>query len=183
MRETLPLLRRTLELVQKPVMALGGLLIFVMMLHVVADVLSKYLLNQPIVGTLEVVSNYYMVAAVFLPLAAVQSQNGHVKVEVFTVGMPKRLVGAIDAFAAVLMLIYVGLMTWFVLVEAIEETAIREKLQIGLKFLPVWPARWFAPVGALLFMIAIVLSISTFVRTARGIEPEEEKTKDDEWTA
>jgi len=97
--------------------------------------------------------------------------------------MPKRLVGAIDAFAAVLMLIYVGLMTWFVLVEAIEETAIREKLQIGLKFLPVWPARWFAPVGALLFMIAIVLSISTFVRTARGIETDEEKTKDDEWTA
>lgn len=182
MPESLPVLRRTLDLVQKPVMFVAAALIFVMMFHVVFDVLSKYFLNKPIVGTLEIVSNYYMVAIVFLPLAAVQGQGGHVKVEVFTAAIPTRLIAAFDVFAAVLTLIYVGLMTWFVLLEAIEQTEIRERLQVGVQMLPVWPARWFAPVGAGLFLLAILLSLGTCIRRARGIATRDTRDEADEWT-
>ena len=183
MPDVLPIFRRTLDLLQKPVLFVAGFLIFIMMLHVVLDVLSKYILNQPIVGTLEVVSNYYMVAIVFLPLAVVQRQNGHVKVEVFTTALPKRLVAGFDVFASLLTLIYVSLMTWFVLLEAIEQTEIREKLQVGIKLMPVWPARWFAPIGAGLFILAILLSLHAFIQKARGIELEEQNNEVDEWTA
>tara|TARA_R110002020_G_scaffold26514_26_gene86024 strand:+ start:8147 stop:8698 length:552 start_codon:yes stop_codon:yes gene_type:complete len=183
MSENLPILRRTLDILQWPVMFLAAFLIFVMMLHVVLDVLSKYILNEPITGTLEIVSNYYMVAIVFLPLAVVQRQNGHVKVEVFTTAFPPRVIAACDAFAAVLTLVYVSLMTWFVLIEAIEQTEIREKLQVGIKLMPVWPARWFAPIGAGLFILAILFSLNAFLRQARGLDDDESQAKVDEWTA
>ncbi len=183
MPDALPILRRTLDFIQRPVLFVASLLIFVMMLHVVLDVLSKYLLNQPVTGTLEIVANYYMVAIVFLPLAVVQRQNGHVKVEVFTTALPQRVIAAFDVFAAVLTLIYVSLMTWFVLLEAIDQTAIREKLQIGIALMPVWPARWFAPIGAVLFILAIIMTLGVSVQRLRGIEVEDKRDEVDEWTA
>ena len=62
--------------------AIAGVFVVVMMLHIVADVLAKWLFNYPIVGTLEIVANYYMVALIFLPLAYVQRAGGHIIVEV-----------------------------------------------------------------------------------------------------
>lgn len=183
MTETLPRLRRTLDILERPVMLLAAFLIFMMMLHVVLDVICKYFLNQPIVGTLEIVANYYMVAIVFLPLAVVQRQNGHVKVEVFTTALPKQLIAAFDVFAMILTLIYVSLMTWFVLAEAIDQTAIREKLQVGIKLMPVWPARWLAPIGCGLFILAVTMTLAVSIKRFRGIEINDTKEESDEWTA
>ena len=183
MTDSLPRLRRTLDWVQRPAMLLAALLIFLMMFHVVLDVLSKYLLNQPIVGTLEIVSNYYMVAIVFLPLAAVQLQDGHVKVEVFTTALPPRLIAAFDVFAMILTLIYTVLLTWFVMVEALEQTGIREKIQVGIELMPVWPARWFAPLDAALFGLAILLSLAGAVLRVRGLDATTPGKESDEWTA
>ena len=183
MPDALPILRRTLDLLQRPVLFVAGLLIFLMMLHVVLDVLSKYLLNEPIVGTLEIVSNYYMVAIVFLPLAVVQRHDGHVKVEVFTNSLPKRLIVVFDVFAAILTLVYVSLMTWLVLLEAVDQTVIREKLQVGISLMPVWPARWFAPIGGALFILAIIMTLGVCILRLRGIEAEGKEDEVVEWTA
>lgn len=169
-------------MLERPVIFFAGMLIFVMMLHVALDVLLKYILNHPISGTLEIVSNYYMVAIVFLPLAVVQRKNGHVKVEVFTTALHPRVNAALDVFASVLTLIYVSLMFWFVLKEAIHQTEIREKLQVGINLMPVWPARWFAPIGAGVFILAIVMSLGVYILKLRGVEIEEE-AEVDEWTA
>ena len=59
------------ELLRRGLMIVAGLCFCVMAIHVTADVFMKYLFRHPIVGTLESVTYYYMVAAVFLPLAAV----------------------------------------------------------------------------------------------------------------
>ena len=64
--------------------AIAGVFMVAMMLNIVADVLSKWLLNFPIDGTLEFVANYYMVGLIFLPLAYVQRAGGHIVVEIFT---------------------------------------------------------------------------------------------------
>ena len=56
----------TLDWLSNRLLEISGLLLLVMMLHVTLDVALKYLLNQPVPGTLEVVSYYYMVGTVFL---------------------------------------------------------------------------------------------------------------------
>ena len=55
---------------------LAGIIIMVMMIHISADVAAKYLLNDPIDGTLEIVAAYYMVVIVFFPLAYVTITRG-----------------------------------------------------------------------------------------------------------
>ena len=70
---------------------LAALALFLMMLHVTADVLGKYLLNRPIPGTAEVVASYYMVAAVFLPLAWVEVRQGSIVMELLYALLPNTL--------------------------------------------------------------------------------------------
>ena len=60
----------------------SGLVILLMMIHVMIDVLGKYLFNAPLPGTAEVVAAYYMIGAVFLPLAYVEAAGGSIVVEV-----------------------------------------------------------------------------------------------------
>ena len=47
---------------------IGGAALILMMLHIAADVVARYIFNAPLHGTVEIVSAYYMVAVVFLPL-------------------------------------------------------------------------------------------------------------------
>ena len=60
---------------------LSGLFLFAMMVHVTVDVALRYAMNSPIPGTLEIVSAYYMVAGVFLPLAAVELARASIAVD------------------------------------------------------------------------------------------------------
>ena len=165
----LPALDRVLQFLERPLLAVAGSLIFLMMLHVVADVVGRYAFSKPITGTLEIVSNYYMIAIVFLPLALVQRRNAHIKVEVFTNWFSPRTVAVVDVVATAIALTYVGLMAWFVTYEAIEHTLIREKIVIGVSLVPVWPARWFVPIGTGVFFLSLILSLFLHVRTARGV--------------
>ena len=165
----LPALDRVLQFLERPLLAIAGGLIFVMMLHVVADVIGRYAFSKPITGTLEIVSHYYMIAIVFLPLALVQRRNAHIKVEVFTSWFSPRTVAVVDVVATAIALTYVGLMVWFVTYEAIEHTLIREKIVIGVSLVPVWPARWFVPIGTGVFFLSLILSLFLHVRTAHGV--------------
>jgi len=177
----LPVLDRFNRLLEKPLLAVAGTLIFIMMLHVVTDVFFKYAFLKPITGTLEIVANYYMIAIVFLPLALVQRHGGHIRVEVFTGWFGPRAIAVFDVFATTLSIVYVGLMSWFVLQEAIETTVIREKIVVGVSLIPVWPARWFVPIGAGSFLLALLFSLGLYLRMARGETIEEESDKIDQW--
>ena len=84
------MLRRLLGRLANALAFLGGIAVVLMMLHICADVIAKYVFNSPIPGTLEIVSNYYMVATVFLPLALVERKNAHIAVEILSQHLPTR---------------------------------------------------------------------------------------------
>jgi TRAP-type C4-dicarboxylate transport system permease small subunit len=61
---------------------IGALAIGALMLHVFADVVLRNVSNKPIPATYEIVTNYYMIALAFIPLAWVERGGGMVQVEV-----------------------------------------------------------------------------------------------------
>ena len=128
-------------------MIAGGLSLVLMMLHISADVVLKYVLNYPLTGTIEIVSYYYMVAAVFLPLAAVERYRGHIFVEVFTTNLSPRAQALIDAVAVSLGVIYAAVLTWHTGIEAVRQTAVLEVWDATFFDIHVWPTRWFLPLG------------------------------------
>ena len=127
--------------------AAGMAAMALMMLHVSLDVISKYALNQPIVGTLETVTSYYMVALLFLPLAEVTRRSQHIRVVVFSKWLAPRPLAACVAVGLALCAAYGGVMAWRGGVEALRMTVVREAWETALWDMEVWPARWFVPVG------------------------------------
>ena len=118
-----------------------------MMLHVAADVVAKLIVRHPIVGTLEMVSLYYMVAVVFLPLAAVQRERRHIFIELFTQRLGVRGQRTLDALALFLTFLLAATLFWRSLEVAIEKTLVGE-LANNIEFqIEVWLGRWFPVVG------------------------------------
>lgn len=137
----------------------GGIAMFLMMAQVGADVAMKYLFNKPIKYTLEMVSSYYMVAVVFLPLGLVTKEKAHVVVELFTQGLNKRYLALVDSFAYLLAVIYTSLITWQSVRVALEKTEVRESWEAATLDIQVWPARWFLPIGTALMTIYLIVLI------------------------
>lgn len=150
---------------------IGGAAVFIMMVHVTADVALKYLLHLPIVGTLEVVTFYYMCATVFLPFAMVQRRREHIIVEVFTQWLPPRATAAVDFFASLLGAAFAAVLTWTSGEEAIAQTLIGEIWDAGYFELPIWQSRWLVPIGCgtltLYFLLHSVQDFR-FALTGRG---------------
>ncbi len=159
---------RPLSRVEGALMLLAGIMLFLMMANITADVAFKYLFNQPIAGTLELVANYYMVAAVFLPLAYVQSQQGHIRVEIFSQLMSERGTARVDVFAGFVSLIYIGFLAWTALEHAIHQTIVGEDWEILGWNMPIWPARWLVSLGIVVFIVRLLYDTRHNLDAARN---------------
>ena len=70
---------------------LAGLAVVAMMLQVTLDVTLRYLIGKPLMGTLTMVSFYYMVIVAFVPLALAEQRDAHISVDFVTEALPVRL--------------------------------------------------------------------------------------------
>ena len=137
----------------------GGAALVLMMLHIVADVATKYLFNDPIDGTTEIVAAYYMVAVVFLPLAYVTFAEGHLIVELFTARMKGRPLAALVGCAGLVTLAYLLFFVWFTGVEAVRRTREGEAWETSVDLVAVWPSRWFLTVGLAAMALYVALAL------------------------
>lgn len=144
-----------LDLLTSSFRMLGIAALALMMLHVNLDVLCRTLFNAPVPGTLEIVSHWYMVAAVFLPLALVERLNAHISVEIVSQHLRGRaLVGLLIA-ASLLSAGYFAILAWQTGIDAIEKFEVRE-ITLGQIELAVWPTRFFLPFGCGLLALLLL---------------------------
>ncbi|MDR5902998.1 TRAP transporter small permease subunit [Halomonas icarae] len=142
---------------------IAALALGAMMLHVTADVIGKYFFNSPIPGTAEVVASYYMVTAVFLPLAWVEVSNGSIVVEVLYNLFPniaKRLAEMLAS--AISALFYAGL-AWLSLAPALHAWRIGEVVE-GTWRVVIWPTKFLLPLGLALAGIVMLLRMLEIIR-------------------
>jgi TRAP-type C4-dicarboxylate transport system permease small subunit len=154
--------------------------LFAMMVHVSLDVLLKYVVNKPIPGTLEIVSAYYMVAGVFLPIAMVEIMRASIVVDVAYQFMPhamKAFCIFLALFASALVYFILGWTTWG---DALRSLSINEKM-MGTVMVSVWPSRFILPFSFLFAGLVCVWHMYRFATSAvvredmiNAKEPEEE---------
>ena len=148
---------------------IGGIILFVMMVQVSLDVAAKYILHKPIPSTLEIVSAYYMVALVFLPLGAVTRDHEHLEVELFTQHLAPRKLAFFKFFGCTIGAIYAVFLLMEGFQEALHKTHIGEVWETATFDIPVWGARWFYPIGAALTCVYLAIyAIDNFVFMTRG---------------
>lgn len=146
---------RALDALSGGFAAIGRLVLLLTMLHVTVDVLMRFLLNMPLTGTIEISSYYYMIAIVFLPLAAVEQRNGHISVEIVAQHLgeasQRMLVGIVSLVCAV----FYGLLTWRTWLEAVEKAHVGETYASSMD-LAIWPPRFLMPLGCGLLTVVLL---------------------------
>jgi TRAP-type C4-dicarboxylate transport system permease small subunit len=153
---------------------LASVAVMLMMVQIAADVTLKYVFHKPIVGTTETIAYYYMPAAIFLPLAFVERHRRHIMVTLFTQSRPPRTIAGFDAFAGAIGVAYASILTWATASSALLHTRQGEELDATFFYIPIWPARWFLPVGAGLFTLYLLLHVIQDFRVATGKAPPRE---------
>ncbi|MAS43198.1 TRAP-type C4-dicarboxylate transport system, small permease component [Albimonas donghaensis] len=143
--------------------AVGLLCVTLMMLHVVADVVGRYVFNTPVEGTITIVSNYYMVFLAFSALAVAETRDAHISVEVVADLMPKGFQPWLSGLAyttAVGAFSLLAVRTWM---EAGNKFSTGAALQQGMVTIPIWPTYYALPIGCGLMAVVSLWKLFTLI--------------------
>ena len=147
---------------------IGGICTILMMLQIVLDVLWRWIFNHPIGGTVEIVSNYYLVLLTFLPLAMVQLADQHIAVNLFVQLLPSRIRKWLAYLMMTIAFFFSAWLTWASLIEAIASFRMGEVIETAASVMSIWPSRFVVVVG--IGFMAFVLAAQIFSRTENADE-------------
>lgn len=136
---------RLVRLLNRVFLVASGLFLVLMMLHITVDVVLRNS-GVSIQGTLEVVSFYYMVCLVFLPLGYVEIKHQHIRVDLLAQRLPQSVQIALYIFSCLVGLLFFGMMGWQTLLDALQATRSQQTAMANFTFY-LWPARWALPLG------------------------------------
>ncbi|MDF1855728.1 TRAP transporter small permease subunit [Pseudooceanicola sp.] len=149
---------RVIDGLSNVLMVVGSVALMLMMIQVSADVVGKFVFNSPVPVTLEMVSNYYMLAVVFLPFAAVERVEGNIHVELIYAHLPRAVKRVLDIityllFSWLLWLLVTG--TWKV---ALKKYKVGEYI-MGSYSIAIWPTRFLIPIGCALLLALVLVKL------------------------
>jgi TRAP-type C4-dicarboxylate transport system permease small subunit len=154
-------LQRMLDRATDFAMLLAEVAIALMMLHITAEILMRWMFRTSLDAVPEIVGYYYMAALVFLALAHVTRTNNHIAAEIFTQNLTPRAREILEGIISLALCAFMVIVTWQTAREAISMTGFAEIHQAATVNLPKWPPRWFLPVGsALMALYALMIGIN-----------------------
>jgi TRAP-type C4-dicarboxylate transport system permease small subunit len=152
----------------RAVMMVACVFMVLMMAHITIDVVIRFLFGGQLIGTLEIVSFYYMVIIVFLSLGFVELREAHIRVDLFAQMMPKFMQLVLYVLACLLGLVFFGLLFWQSAQDAMSATGRAEEAMSNFTFY-IWPARWALPVGFGAVWLAVLSNLLTSLTERRAL--------------
>ena len=143
----------------------GGTGIVILMLLATAGAIGRKL-GHPVPNSLEACETI-MFASVFLGMAYVALQNGHINVTLFTQRLSPRAQAILDAFVLLLAATVFGLLTWSSWRLAWKWFLIRE-VRLGAFPWPIWPFRFLFVIGMGLIALQLISSAVTLISKVPG---------------
>ncbi|MGE0152079.1 MAG: TRAP transporter small permease [Reyranellaceae bacterium] len=145
----------------------------VLLVLVVFQIVTRYALNDPFGEVVGITETYLMPAMVFFTIAALQRNDGHIRVDLLYVTFKGRTKQAVDLVIAL-----VAAAFWaFVVYATFEETLFtwRQDYEISRDLpYPQWTALVVVPLGGTLILVRLLLqAVSTARAMNRPMPPAE----------
>jgi TRAP-type C4-dicarboxylate transport system permease small subunit len=149
----------------------ASLCLVVMMLQICLDVGGRYLFGAPMPSTLEIVSDWWMPALIFLPLLNVEWRNENIAVDLFYQGRGPRTRAVMDAIALLCFGVFMALIAYASFEQAMRAYRQGEFI-VGMIPVITWPPRFFLPVaGGLTALLCFVRAMGALARAASAHAP------------
>ena len=163
------LLDKVDRVLETSIFAIGMLLIALMIVQITVDVVMRSFFGGALPGTVEIVSNYYMVGLSFLPIVIAERQGRQIAASFLYSSMPAPAQAVARLVARLLSAVVFGLLTWRSYFEALAKTRVRAYAISGSDQIVIWPAYWILPLAFALLTIAVLLPPSQRVRSANDL--------------
>lgn len=142
---------------------------FLLMLHVVANAVMRYL-GQPIDGTLEQTAFWYMPLLAFFGFVVAQRRKEHIEARIMFDRMPIASQRAMEVVIHVVVISFCVLLAYFGWIEAVDGRKIGRTA--GASGVVIWPFVFAVPLGYVLMAVQVVMDLVRFVRTKQDTPAE-----------
>ena len=147
------------EAVTRILIIVAAIATLAMMSLVALDVTSRYITSQPLPGTLEISSYYFMAPLVFFSFPFVERQQRHVQISIVTDLLSDRLQRILTVATGFLSFTYLAFFALKAGEEAIKKTGIGEVAPSLTFDVYIWAARWTVPIGIGLMAVMLLVDI------------------------
>jgi C4-dicarboxylate transporter DctQ subunit len=156
---------------------MGGVVVLLVTLMITYAVVARKVFNAPLGLSVEL-SNYAVIAIVFLPLAWIQAQRRHVSVDLITSRLSPRKQTVLDIFASVLCFVFCALLAWKSGGVAWKSYQMALVSATTLR-VPLFIPQAIVPIGSLLISLQFLIAIPRGIRSLSGrssmvVKPEKE---------
>jgi len=154
---------------------LGGFSIGAIMVLTSIDVFLRYLFNSPIIWAFEV-TEYLMVACVWLGLAYTDTLGGHIGIDFILPYFPPKVQKSFLLLGSVLMLFLMVIFTWQGWVQ-FEDSLRLNRRSMGVTQTPVAPSQFLLFIGGIVFCIQLINKITNLIRELSAKSKSNERNK------
>lgn len=139
----------------------------IMLVLILIQVFTRYVLNDPIEGVMGATELYLMPIIVFGSLSYLEMQNGHVRVGILFDALPGRVRAGLDVFLRVAAAAFFGLICYGATREALKawQAGYRTSGDIDA---PLVTTLVIAPIGCLLIVLRLLVNAAGDVQRLRG---------------
>jgi TRAP-type C4-dicarboxylate transport system permease small subunit len=156
---------RVLKPVTRVLFYVGLVFLAGMMFLTAADVIGRYFLSSPILGSFEI-TEYLMVILMATSLAYCGMIKGHVEIELVTSRFPERIQTILGCITSFLSAVLFGFITWqsFLYIGDMASS----KVATTVLRIPAWPFVIVLAVGFGIFCLVLVLRFIEYLYKALG---------------
>lgn len=154
---------RIFEFLSRLCGVIAGVAATLMMLHILIGVILRVVFGVSLLGTIAIVSDFYMVVLVFLGVFTVSMQQGQIQVDVLAEQLPPTLRRITDTIAELITFAFLTTFAIGLASSAIQKTMIHERVDAVFTYLTVWPLRWVAMAGLALAALVSLWHLSHLV--------------------
>jgi TRAP-type C4-dicarboxylate transport system permease small subunit len=159
-------LREAINRVTEALVLLSALGIVGLMLLTVAHVTMRQLGGRGIAGGIEIVE-VVLASVVFLGLAQAQRIDAHVSTSLVTDRLPPRVSASMQVFATGVAVLFFAWLVFETGKRGISSWQ-RGETRVGLRSIPIWPARLIIPIGFAALGLQLVLDLADRISELRA---------------
>lgn len=141
----------------------GGAAIALMMIHITADIIARFFINKPLPGTISIVAHYYMIIAIFLPLAYTEQCKASISVELISGYFSKKMNKFIDMFGSLFVSVTAFLIAYVSWGVALKNFASKTSVMQGDYTIPTWPSYFILCFGAALLGVYCLVKFLLYI--------------------
>lgn len=172
------MIHQAIRNIDRALMAVAAIGLLAMMVHISLDVLSDLLFNDPIAVTSAYVTQYYMIAVAFLPLAAAEYRGGHIGVDLVVNKLPARTKKGLHLVTLLITLGVYLLLTAQAWEQAVKKLGINAFIMEQDTRVSVWPSFFILPLSFAVISLLIAAKFGLCLLGRPEPVPPEEGSAD-----